>query len=181
MTATSYSTADIIAQFPVAADDMPTISTVTEKKPTYVSLTTFQNALNTNALSFPSTRGGRELGHLALALPPAGYASVSTGDIAFDPPNDPCITFVQPEGATVAQISENNHVFEISHSEDSVYINVCKALQKLILSKVHHPTYLEALCHPVLPSSYNHPSQPHMDDIWQHHLPRSYSQLNQNE
>jgi hypothetical protein len=152
--ATTYSTTDIIAQFPVAVEDMPTISSATEK-PTFATLTAFQNALNTNALSVPSSKGGGQLGHLALVLKPEDYSTVSN-NIAFDPPTDPGTTCTQPDGATAAQIAENIRVFNITRSEYAVFINVRQALQKLILAKVH-PTYIEALRHPITQFAQLHP------------------------
>jgi hypothetical protein len=155
MSATTFTASDIIAQFPVTTDSMPVIATATSK-PTYTTLTTFRNAINTNALSIPSIRGGGDLGHLSLVLEPADYLIVS--GVAFTLPAHPGAAATHAAGATASEISETNRQHQILLNEQAVYLNTRQALQKQILAKVH-PTYIESLRHPITQFSQVTPLQ----------------------
>jgi hypothetical protein len=155
MSATTFTASDISAQFPVSTDSMPTIASATAK-PTYTTLTAFRNAINTNALSIPSIRGGGTLGHLALVLEAPDYLIVS-GE-AFTLPAHPGASATHAAGATSSEISEANRQHQVLLNEQAVYYNTRQALQKQILAKVH-PTYIETLRHPITQFSQVTPLQ----------------------
>jgi hypothetical protein len=143
---TTYSASDIALQFPFSSDDVEPIATV-DSKPTFTSLTNFQKALNANALSVPSTRGGGKLGHLALVISPRDYNSVSDNTI-FEAPPVPAPAPFHEERATAAQITETNRQYEITRNEYSLYINTNQALKNFVLNNVPH-RFLAAKRHPI--------------------------------
>lgn len=143
---TTYSASDIALQFPFSSDEVEPIATI-DSKPTFTSLTNFQKALNANALSVPSSRGGGKLGHLALVISPRDYRTVSD-NINFEDPPVPPNAPTHEERATAAQITETNRQFEITRNEYSLFINTNQALKNFVLNNVPH-RFLAAKRHPI--------------------------------
>ena len=83
---------NITALFLTKQEDMPRISTRTDK-PTYLSIKKFHDRLQENAMAVPSFT--TDLGHLALVIPANEFTEANEGDV-FVPPLNPGLSPTMP-------------------------------------------------------------------------------------
>jgi hypothetical protein len=103
--------------------------------PTYNSITLAHNDLKANAASIPSELGGGALGHLALTVPPAVYATLS--NVAFIVPNNPGpIAPVLAVAPTAAQLAAHRERFTEELRIYRLYNNVQNVLKTQLLAAV---------------------------------------------
>jgi hypothetical protein len=119
------------------------LTPLSNQRPTVSSLEILQQELSTNAISIPSPRGNGTLGHYALVVPAATYATAS-GGIAFVPPVSPGAAPAHPNPATAAQITEINRQFLADKVEFATYMAAEAGLKKQLLVAVP-ATYTNAL------------------------------------
>jgi hypothetical protein len=146
-TNTLTSASDITAQFPIKPSAMPKIATDIEK-PTFTSLTKFQEAINEQAIAIPAPTGDTALGHLHLVITPTDYAAASITGTAYPIPTNPGETPTHEPGATGLQITENNRIHNIRVANYRLYINTDIQLRNFVLNALPD-TYINALCNPV--------------------------------
>ena len=82
---TRFTLAQVESYFATKPQDMPKLSTETDK-PNYQTITTFQQKLDANLLAVPSDTCN--LGHLAIAVKDAEFILLN-GNTPFDIPLDP--------------------------------------------------------------------------------------------
>jgi hypothetical protein len=122
----------------------PTIQPIVGE-PTYETITAVARQLKANAASVQTELGGGALGHLAIMMLPAVYATLSV--VPFVDPGNPGTAPVILLGATAAQIQT-----VIRHHETMLYAwrlftNVDKALRQQLTGAVNH-MYIHALEYP---------------------------------
>jgi hypothetical protein len=122
----------------------PTIQPIVGE-PTYKTITAVARQLKANAASMQTELGGGALGHLAIMMYPAVYATLSA--VPFIDPGNPGTAPVIPAGATAAQLQ-----MTIRHHETMLYAwrlftNVEKALRQQLTGAVNR-MYIRALEHP---------------------------------
>ncbi len=139
-----FSTTDIVAQFPIALADMPKIATATTR-PSYTSITKFQEAINSQALAIPINNS--DLGHLALVITRAEYASVNN-NVAFVAPTSPGEVPVHTGNPTAAQIAETNRIFQVNTNTFQVFQNTRTQLRSMIINATPDQ-YICALKHSI--------------------------------
>jgi hypothetical protein len=159
----TLSPSDIKAQLPIADTDMPKIADNTSK-PTFKSLTTFQKAINQQALAIPSTRGDGALGHLILVISAADYLIVSTGATPFVVPTNPGSVPVQIANSTGPQIIETNRAHAIELAEYNLYLNTATILKNIIINNVPEH-FIVTLQHPITQYARVTPLQL-MEHLW---------------
>jgi hypothetical protein len=135
---TSLTSVDKILQsFPL--QDVPPLV----GEPTFDSINSLHRILKANAASVPSALGGGVLGHLALVIPPAKYATLCP--TPFTTPINPGPTPVQAiAGATAAQLAAEDRLHTESLRIWNLYQNIDKALERQLLSTVES-IYVRAL------------------------------------
>ena len=112
----------------------PTIAPIFGE-PTYETITSVARQLKANAASNHSELGGGSLGHLALLITPAVYATISA--VPYDVPANPGPTPVIPAGTPTAAIIQATIR---THGEQlriwCLYNNVDKALKQQLICAV---------------------------------------------
>jgi hypothetical protein len=93
-----------------------------------------QQEVSANAISVPSSRGNRTLGHYALVVSPVLYVQAAT--VQFIAPVAPGAAPIHLAGATAAQITEDNRQYLADQKEFSVYMATEAKLKHLILTAV---------------------------------------------
>ncbi|CAB9511209.1 hypothetical protein SEMRO_474_G150160.1 [Seminavis robusta] len=116
-----------------------------EEKPTYNSLKILHQELNANAMAVPSTGGGGNYGHLALALTPAQFNALPN-TIPWVLPAHPGVAPVHAGNATQAQITETNRLYIASETRFFVCRATETALRKQLLDAIPD-TFTKALKH----------------------------------
>jgi hypothetical protein len=110
--------------------------------PTFETITEVIRLLNANAASVQSELGGGALGHLAITVSPAVYATLSP--TAFLAPNNPGTQAIIPPHSTAAQIADHHR----EHKEDlrvwRLYNNVDSALKQQLI-RACEPMYLRSI------------------------------------
>ena len=110
----SSTTTNPVAQFP-----HPTLTPI-HGKPNRVSIDRLIQEIYANAIAIESTRGGGDYGHLALVMTPAAYLTLPNA-VAFQEPAHPGPAPVHPAGATAAQITEGNRVYNAAKEERTCF------------------------------------------------------------
>lgn len=113
----------------------PTLTALSNDRPTPQTLLLLHQELNTNAISVPSARGDGELGHFALVVPLATYLA-SSNNIPFVPPVHPGVAPIIPLNATAAIITETNRQYTYDLNEAATYNSVHNNLKKQLLEAV---------------------------------------------
>jgi hypothetical protein len=116
-----------------------------EGLPTYESITDITRLLNTNAASIHSELGDGQLGHLALTISPAVYATLLA--IPFvAPPNPGPVPVLVPNVGTTAQIQGiiRNHKEslrlwrEYNHVDAALKQQLIRAVDQLYIHTLQH-------------------------------------------
>ena len=134
----------IAVTFTTATADMPKISTITSK-PSYTTIKRFQDKINENAMTIPSSQ--TDLGHLALVLEPTDFNTANGGTTFVvpvspgDAPTDPTINIMSSTGATRATRGAT--------AEDDALINMLpftapEAIRQYNQAKLDHSIYVQA-------------------------------------
>jgi len=110
------------------------ILTPIKGKPTNVTLLPLKKELYSNAIAIHSTRGGGANGHLAMLMPAATY--LNRAGEAFVIPVHPGPAPVHPAGATGAQITEINRLYDKNIAEHQLYLKVATKLKNQLLQAV---------------------------------------------
>ena len=118
----------------------PTLTTIIGK-PTYASLRQLQKELYANAKTVPSTLGGGQHGHLAIVMPPADYLALAA--VPYDVPIHPGPQPAHPAGATAAQITEANRLYDQTLTLVALHVSITNALRQQLLVAVDNKYILE--------------------------------------
>ena len=86
---------DIIAMFPIAPANMPTIGTY-QQPPTRHSIKTFKDKLYSQAIAIPTQEGDTTLGRIYQVLTEAQYIEIPDTNKAFPVPENPGSTIAPP-------------------------------------------------------------------------------------
>jgi hypothetical protein len=116
-------------------------------KPTYATVRKLQKELYANAKVIPSTLGGGHNGHLALVMTDAEYLVISAEP--YDEPVHPGTQPAHQGGATSAQMTEANRLYDGKITQVALHVSVVNALRQQILCAVDN-MYLMALEDPDL-------------------------------
>ena len=137
---------DIETMFEINPNDMPKMSSVEGGRPTFTTIYKFQKALNSQALSIPSTNNP-DLGFLGEVISTTQYAALNN-DIAYVVPQNPGIAPTYNPDATQFQINEAIRLHGLSANEYHIFRNVRTALRNMIVNNIEEK-YISALCHPI--------------------------------
>lgn len=134
----------IAVTFTTATADMPKISTITSK-PSYTSIKRFQDKINENAMTIPSSQ--TDLGHLALVLDPTDF-DTANGGIAFIPPVSPGNAPTDPTTGITSN-SDAARTTRGATAADDAAINMLpftapEAIRQYNQRKQDHSTYVQA-------------------------------------
>jgi hypothetical protein len=93
---------DILAMFPIAPANMPTIGT-DQQPPTHHSIKTFKDKLYLQAIAIPTQEGDTTLGHIYQVLTDAEYIEISDTKRAFPIPDNPGVTPAPPMHTSIEE------------------------------------------------------------------------------
>jgi hypothetical protein len=116
-------------------------------RPTYATVRKLQKELYANTKVIPFMLGGGQNGHLALVMTEAEYLVISA--VTYDEPIHPGTQPAHQGGATSAQMTEANRLYDRKITQVSLHVSVINALRQQILCAVYN-MYLMALEHPDL-------------------------------
>jgi len=132
--------------FEINPNDMPNMSSVEGGRSTFTTIYKFQKALNSQALSIPSTNNP-DLGFLGEVIPATQYTELNK-NIAHVVPQNPGIAPTFTPDATQFQINEAIRLDGISTNEYHIFRNVRRTLRNMIINSIEEK-YISALCHPI--------------------------------
>ena len=168
---------DIETMFEINPNDMPKMSSVEGGRPTFTTIYKFQKALNSQALSIPSTNNP-DLGFLGEVISTTQYAALNN-EIAYVVPQNPGIAPTYNPDATQFQINEAIRLHGLSANEYHIFRNVRTALRNMIVNNIEEK-YISALCHPITRYNTRTPLDL-MEHIWTTYGKITTSDLTANE
>jgi len=137
---------DIETMFEINPNDIPKMSSVEGGRPTFTTIYKFQKALNSQALSIPST-SNPDLGFLGEVIHVTQYTELNNG-IAYVVPQNPGIAPTFNPDATQFQINEAIRLHGLSANDYHILRNVRTALRNMIVNSIEEK-YISALRHPI--------------------------------